>query len=83
MVSMPDELLGDLAPIAWKWLVRLIWLSCIIFFQALEIVRYWNGETYRPFFGLYTAVICALVIWYAAHAFRSASWRNKARRQTR
>ena len=22
MVSVPDELLGDLAPIAWKWLVR-------------------------------------------------------------
>jgi hypothetical protein len=84
-VSMREDndLLGDLEPIAWKWLVRLIWLSSIVTFQVIEALRYWNGETYRPFFGLYTSLICALVIWYAAHMFRDVRQRNRARCQTR
>jgi hypothetical protein len=82
VAAVPDDL-GDLSPIAWKWLVRLIWICSIATFQTLEVFRYRNGETYRPLFGLYTAVICALVIWYAAHLFRDARQRNRLRRQTR
>ena len=80
--STPD-LLGDLGPIAWKWLVRLIWLFSIVIFQIFELHRYRQGETYRPFFGLYAATIFALVIWFAASAVRDARQRIKARRQIR
>lgn len=83
LVSIPDDLLGDLGPIAWKWLVRLIWLFSIVIFQILELYRYRQGETYRPFFGLYAAAIFALVIWFAASRLRDACQRIKARRQTR
>jgi hypothetical protein len=83
LVSIPDDLLGDLGPIAWKWLVRLIWLFSIVIFQIFELHRYPQGETYRPFFGLYAASIFALVIWFAASAVRDARQRIKARRQIR
>ena len=83
LVSKPDELLGDLGPIAWKWLVRLIWPFSIVIFQIFELHRYRQGETYRPFFGLYAATIFALVIWFAASAVRDARQRIKARRQIR
>ena len=61
-----DEPLTDLKPILWKWLVRLIWLGSIGFFQVLELNRYLDGQTYRPFFALYAAVLFALVAWFAA-----------------
>jgi hypothetical protein len=77
---MRDDLLGDLGPIAWKWLVRLIWLFSVVTFQILELHRYWHGETYRPVFALYAATICALVMWFAANAFRNASQRKQSRR---
>ncbi len=83
MMQMPDESPEDLRPVAWKWLVRFIWLFSIVIFQALELHRYLNGETYRPVFGLFAAVICALVIWLAANAFRNANQRRQARRRTR
>ena len=44
---------GDLDPVIWKWFVRFIWLGSIAFFQVLELERYVEGLTYRPFFGLY------------------------------
>jgi hypothetical protein len=59
-----------------KWSVRLIWIGSIAFFQALEFQRYLGGLSYRPFFGLYTAVICAVVVWFAA---RSLSRRHQSR----
>jgi hypothetical protein len=75
--SKPDDLLGDLAPIAWKWLVRLIWLGSVATFQTLEILRYRSGETYRPFFALFAAAIFACVIWLLAYAFRDRrQWRQ-------
>jgi hypothetical protein len=54
----------DLQPILWKWLVRLIWLSSIVFFQIVELPRYKIGQAYRPFFGIYASVIVALVAWF-------------------
>jgi hypothetical protein len=45
---------------------RLIWLGNIGFFQVLELIRYLNGQTYRPFFALYAAALFALVAWFAA-----------------
>src|SRR3569833_4550438 len=42
---------------------RLIWIGSIVFFQIVELVRYFNGQTYRPFFGLYAAILFALVLW--------------------
>jgi len=83
MSDMPDDLLGDFGPIAWKWLVRLIWLSSTITFQILEVVRYRNGETYRPFFGLFVAAECALLIWLVAYLMRERYRRIKMRRQIR
>jgi len=52
-------------PLLSKWLVRLIWLGSIAFFQALEFHRYLIGQSYRPFFALYAAVIFAAVVWFA------------------
>jgi hypothetical protein len=75
--SIPDDLLGDLGPIAWKWLVRLIWLGSIAIFETLEVLRYWSGKTYRPFFALFVAAICAFLIWLVANAFRDRRhWRE-------
>jgi hypothetical protein len=51
-------------PLVSKWQVRLIWLGSIAFFQALEFHRYLVGQSYRPFFALYTAVICAALVWF-------------------
>jgi hypothetical protein len=56
-------------PVLSKWLVRSIWLGSIIFFQALEFHRYLTGQSYRPFFGLYAAVIFAAVVWFGVRAW--------------
>jgi hypothetical protein len=61
-----NDLSADLKPILWKWLVRVIWIGSIAFFQIVELVRYFNGETYRPFFGLYAAILVANVLWLVA-----------------
>jgi hypothetical protein len=75
--SKPDDLLEDLAPIAWKWLVRLIWLGSVATFETLELLRYWSGNTYRPFFALFAAAIFASLIWLLACAFRDKrQWRE-------
>lgn len=79
-VPIPDGDLRGLGPIAWKWLVRLIWVASITAFEALEVRRYWHGETYRPLFGLFVAAICACVIWQVASAFRDSRRRRQARR---
>jgi hypothetical protein len=54
----------DLQPILWKWLIRLIWVSSIIFVQIVEFNRYLSGQTYRPFFSLYAGILLALVLWF-------------------
>jgi hypothetical protein len=77
--SIPDDLLGDLGPIAWKWLVRLIWLGSIAAFETLELLRYWSGKTYRPFFALCVAAIFAFLIWLTASGFRDMRQRREAR----
>jgi hypothetical protein len=69
----------DFHPILWKWLVRFIWVGSIVFFQILELHRYLSGQTYRPFFGLYAAVLFALVLWFTARAIRSLQQRRVAR----
>jgi hypothetical protein len=58
-----DKPFSDLQPILWKWLIRLIWVASIAFFQIVEFNRYLSGQTYRPFFGLYAAVLFALFLW--------------------
>jgi hypothetical protein len=78
-----EESFADFQPILWKWLVRLIWVGSIVFFQIVELHRYLNGQTYRPFFGLYAAVLFALVAWFTVHAIASVSRRRQARRQSR
>jgi hypothetical protein len=81
---MPEnESLADLQPILWKWLVRLIWLGSIGFFQAVELQRYSSGLTYRPFFGLYAGVLFALVAWFAVHSAANVGRKRRARRQSR
>ena len=75
--STPDDLLGDLAPIAWKWLVRLIWVGSVATFETLELLRYWSGKTYRPFFALFAAAIFALLIWQVACGFRDIRQRRQ------
>jgi hypothetical protein len=59
-----DEPFSDLQPILWKWLIRLIWVGSIAVLQIVEFNRYLSGQTYRPFFGLYAAVLLALVLWF-------------------
>jgi hypothetical protein len=61
----------DNEPLLPKWLVRLIWLGSIAFFQAIEFQRYLGGLSYRPFFALFTAVICAAVVWFAVEVRRT------------
>jgi hypothetical protein len=68
-----DEPFDDFKPILWKWVVRLIWLGSIGFFQVLELIRYLNGQTYRPIFALYTAVLVASVAWFAAKVATTVS----------
>jgi threonine/homoserine/homoserine lactone efflux protein len=59
-------------------LVRLIWLGSIATFEALEILRYWSGKTYRPFFALFVAAIFAFLIWFVACMFRDKrQWRKE------
>jgi hypothetical protein len=53
----------DSTPLVPKWLVRLIWLGSIVLFQSLEFQRYLGGQSYRPFFGLYAALIFAAVVF--------------------
>jgi len=60
---------GGSDSIAWKWFVRLIWLGSIAFFQAVELQRYLEGLTYRPFFGLYASVLFAGLVWFSARLF--------------
>ncbi|MFT5553882.1 MAG: hypothetical protein ACI9P3_003301 [Bradyrhizobium sp.] len=74
-----DHWSADLAPIMWKWLVRLIWFGSIAFFQFAEIARYLSGNTYRPFFGLYAGLLFALVIWFIACVIRNIAQRAEAR----
>ena len=66
---------SDLDPILWKWFVRLIWLGSIAFFQAVELQRYLEGLSYRPFFGLYAGLLLAVVIWLPARLFASVGRR--------
>jgi uncharacterized membrane protein YfcA len=73
---------SDLAPILWKWLVRLLWLGSIGLFQGVELHRYLSGQTYRPFFALYAGVLCALVAWFAVSAAAGVSRRRRARLQS-
>jgi len=77
--SIPDDLLGDLGPIAWKWLVRLIWLGSIATFETLEVLRYWSGKTYRPFFAIFVAAFCAFLIWLVVRGFRDRHERSSER----
>jgi hypothetical protein len=79
LVTTPDDIFGDLGPIAWKWLVRLIWLGSIATFETLEILRYRSGQTYRPFFGLFVAAIFASLIWLVACVFRGRRERSAER----
>ena len=62
-----------------KWLVRLIWLGSMAFFQALEFQRYLAGQSYRPFFGLYTAALCATLVWFVARVQAGVSRRQQSR----
>ncbi|PAY06539.1 MULTISPECIES: hypothetical protein [Bradyrhizobium] len=73
-----DQSSADLAPIMWKWLVRLIWFGSIGFFQFAEIERCLSSNTYRPFFGLYAGLVFALVIWFIACAIRNIAQRAEA-----
>jgi hypothetical protein len=81
-MSTPDDPLGDLG-IAWKWLVRLIWLGSIAAFETLEVIRYRSGETYRPVFALFAAAMCAFAIWIVARGLRDRRQKRLARRQAR
>lgn len=56
-------------PLLSKWLVRLIWLGSVALFQILELQRYLGGQSYRPFFGLYAALIFATVVWFAVRGY--------------
>jgi hypothetical protein len=80
--STPDDLLRDLG-IAWKWLVRLIWLCSIATFETLEFLRYRSGETYRPVFALFVAAMCAFAVWIVARGFRDRRQKRRARRLAR
>jgi hypothetical protein len=80
--STPDDLLGDLG-IAWRWLVRLIWLCSIATFETLEALRYRSGEAYRPVFALFVAAMFAFAIWIVARGFRDRRLRRQARRLSR
>jgi hypothetical protein len=64
--------------ILWKWALRLIWVGSIVFFQALELRRYVCGESYRPFFALYTAVLVSLFLWFLASMMRNLGRRRNA-----
>jgi hypothetical protein len=71
---------ADRKPVLRKWLVRVIWLGSIAFFQALEFQRYLDGRPYRPFFALYTGVICAAVVWFATKAYADMAASRQRRR---
>jgi hypothetical protein len=60
---------SDPDPILWKWFIRSIWLGSIGFFQALEIDRYLEGLSYRPFFGLYAGILLAAVAWFSVSRY--------------
>jgi hypothetical protein len=79
LAPIPIDLLGDLGPIASKWLVRLIWLGSIVTFEALEVIRYRSGQTYRPLFALLVAAIVASLIWQVTSGFRGRRERNAER----
>lgn len=69
----------DNEPLLPKWMVRLIWLGSIAFFQALEFQRYLVGLSYRPFFALFAAVICAAVVWFAVRGHADLSRQRQSR----
>lgn len=69
----------DSEPLLSKWLVRLIWLGSITFFQALEFHRYLIGQSYRPFFGLFAAVICAAVVWFGVRGYADVNRQRRSR----
>ena len=69
---------SDLDPILWKWFVRLIWLVSFTVFQALELQRYLEGLSYRPFFGLYAGVLCAAVVWLLVNLLANVSRRHRS-----
>ncbi|MCA6106004.1 hypothetical protein [Bradyrhizobium cenepequi] len=56
---------SDLDPILWKWFTALIWIVTIAFFQALELHRYLEGLSYRPFFGLCAGLLFAATAWFS------------------
>ncbi len=79
---MPDDQsFADLEPILWKWVVRLIWVGSIVFFQILELHRYMSGQTYRPFFGLYVAVLTACFFWFVAKLMTGLHRTSRQRHQ--
>jgi hypothetical protein len=43
--------------------------AVLLFFQALELQRYLEDLTYRPFFGLYASLLFAAVVWFSARLF--------------
>ena len=67
---------SDLDPIVWKWFVRLLWLGSIVSFQVLELHRYHEGLSYRPFFGLYAGVLFAFVAWLIARLYANVVGRS-------
>jgi hypothetical protein len=69
----------DEQPLLPKWLVRLISLGCIVFFQALEFHRYLVGLPCRPFFALYAAVIRAAVVWFGVRAHADINRQRRSR----
>ena len=64
-----------------KAVSRLIWLGSIALFQILEFLRYLNGLSYRPFFGLFAAVIAAALLWFIAICLVSMSRHRQSRFQ--
>jgi hypothetical protein len=73
----------DSTPLLPKWLVQTIWLGSIALFQILEFQRYLGGQSYRPFFGLYAALIFAAVVWFAARGFADLARQRQSRLRSR
>lgn len=76
-MSEDESLSDDLHPILWKWLIRLIWVSSIIFVQIVEFNRYLSGQTYRPFFSLYAGILLALVLWFVVSLLAARKRRSR------
>jgi hypothetical protein len=50
-------------------------VGSIGFFQALEIDRYLEGLSHRPFFGLYAGILLAAVAWSSVSLYARISHR--------